>query len=335
MLFDYVNTYKNEPLSEANINYLDLLVFAELSNFNWQDKALGLPLCEAIYYSAYPLFYHRNRKTQKQRKVQHRDVPNEGGAIALYYLEDMKLAEVVANSPRYRDVFVLAFDEDFIFGSKQFAGLSLMLNDLVIVCFRGTDETATGWNESLSLSLQTPVPAQRDAAAFLETIMSQTNGPVIACGHSKGGNLAVYASAQIAEHHPQEATRIAAIANFDGPGMPQSVRSQAGYNYIGNLINVFIPKSSVVGNVHTHPAGSVMYIESKMPFVVQHYVHHWKTKDAHFLQTKQTLAGRIGSAGLSVLVNYINDAGKKIIIGTIFLIPKLIELLVLKMRGSA
>ncbi len=327
MLFDYVNTYKNELLSEANINYLDLLVFSELSYFDWQDEALGLPLSEAIPYSTYSLLYRGNQRIE--------EAAHKEKLITPFYLEDLRLAHAVAEAPRYRKVFVLAFDEDFIFGSKQFAGLALMFNDLTIICFRGTDETATGWNESLSLSLQSPIPAQRDAATFMETIMSQTNGPVIACGHSKGGNLAVYASIQLAEHHPQEAARLAAIANFDGPGMPESMRSQAGYDRISHLISVFVPKSSVVGNVHVHPDGSVMYIESKMPFVAQHYVHHWKTEGAHFLQAKQTMSGRIGSAGLYALIHYVNDFGKKIIIAAIFLIPKLIELVVLKIRSTS
>ena len=39
------------------------------------------------------------------------------------------------------------------------------------------------------------VPAQLDAAVYLDKVAAEYQGPIIVSGHSKGGNLAVYAAA--------------------------------------------------------------------------------------------------------------------------------------------
>lgn len=70
----------------------------------------------------------------------------------------------------------------------------LCLFDNVTVAFRGTDVTITGIKESAMLSYMFPVPAQIEALHYFQESAMVFEGNVYACGHSKGGNLAVFAA---------------------------------------------------------------------------------------------------------------------------------------------
>ena len=62
------------------------------------------------------------------------------------------------------------------------------------MAFRGTDTSITGVKESAMLSYMFPVPAQIEALYYFQETASLTEGDVRVCGHSKGGNLAVFAA---------------------------------------------------------------------------------------------------------------------------------------------
>ncbi len=97
---------------------------------------------------------------------------------------------------------------------KQFAAVTFQLTpNLTYIAFRGTDKTLTGWEEDFRLALLDPVPAQLLAAEYLSAAGSIFRGKLITGGHSKGGNLAVYAAAYC-EQEVQE--RIQEVYTHDG-----------------------------------------------------------------------------------------------------------------------
>ena len=71
----------------------------------------------------------------------------------------------------------------------------LLPNKARMVVFRGTDRTLTGWREDFNMLYLKNVPSQEDALKYLEEAASGNVGDIYVCGHSKGGNLAMYASA--------------------------------------------------------------------------------------------------------------------------------------------
>jgi hypothetical protein len=68
-------------------------------------------------------------------------------------------------------------------------------------------------------------------------------------GHSKGGNLAVYATV-FAPKPLQD--RIDAVYNNDGPGFQQSLLNLPAYQCLRNRIFTIVPQSSVVGMLLFH-----------------------------------------------------------------------------------
>ena len=65
----------------------------------------------------------------------------------------------------------------------------------ICIAFRGTDSTLVGWKEDFNMSFLPVIPSQHDALEYVEQISEHYKGRLYICGHSKGGNLAVYASA--------------------------------------------------------------------------------------------------------------------------------------------
>lgn len=130
---------------------------------------------------------------------------------------------------------------------EQFSALTVTLPDgSYYVSFRGTDDTIAAWKEDFMMSLEDAVPAQRDAAAYLAWAAEHYPGTLIVGGHSKGGNLAVYAAATAA---PEVQDRIAAVYNNDGPGFADAFLQSEGYLRIRDRIVTLLPQRSIVGTL--------------------------------------------------------------------------------------
>ena len=130
-------------------------------------------------------------------------------------------------------------------GAEQFCALTVSMPDgSHFVAFRGTDDTIAAWREDFNMSAHDAVPAQVDAASYLKRAGWRFDGVLRVGGHSKGGNLSVYA-AMSASAELQE--RIADVFNYDGPGFRESVRGEPGYERIRPKIRSFLPQHSMVG----------------------------------------------------------------------------------------
>lgn len=295
MLLDYAQQYSDASFEQVKPNALDLLILAEMSNFEYASHTAGTPLAYAIERATLPTI----------SSAQHRTI------IALNNKEDLELAQLVKQSTRYRNVTLADFQAHYVEGSQQFGALAVRVGSTLCVAFRATDLTVTGWHESLELSRDEPTGSQRDAAQFLKHIYARFGGPLIVCGHSKGGNLAVYACRELVEEHPQAINDIQCICSFDGPGLAPQYRYTESYAKIAPLIHAFIPKSSIVGNIHDHGDGRVSYIDSRKPFVMQHYVYNWKTNGIHLVRGQQTLLAKIVCKALNALIDVTDDVFKR------------------------
>ena len=154
--------------------------------------------------------------------------------------------EAMAESARFGDSrmhhFIALTDEDV---SMQFSAMCLDLPDgSMCVAFRGTDNTVVGWREDFDMAYTTRVPAQEAAILYLRRAAALSKAPLRLVGHSKGGNLAVYAAA-FASKRVQD--RIESIISYDGPGMNRETSQSEGYLRIKDKIRSFIPQTSIIG----------------------------------------------------------------------------------------
>ena len=119
---------------------------------------------------------------------------------------------------------------DNLDNAEQFSALAVRIPDGTrFITFRGTDDNIFAWKENFRMSIIDTIPAQEDALRYLRWAMDAYEGSFIVCGHSKGGNLAVYASSML----PQDLQdRIISVYSFDGPGFREDFLNLDGYRRI-------------------------------------------------------------------------------------------------------
>lgn len=152
----------------------------------------------------------------------------------------------LASSPRYRQMVVC--DYISLLDTKrnaQFAAMSfIQADDFGVVCFRGTDMTLTGWQEDIDMSFEAPVPAQLQAAQYLATVVKRMPEKIYVIGHSKGGNLAEYATVTAS---PEIQKRIVTMYNLDGPGFKENFLTPEQYAPVIDRMYKVAPHDSLAG----------------------------------------------------------------------------------------
>ena len=199
--------------------------------------------------------------------------------------ERHEVSQVIADAPRFQSLkffgVVSEWDKDT---TKQFAAVTVEVEPSVrLVVFRGTDETLIGWKEDFLMTYSPLVAAQTDAKEYLAKQASLWGGDLMVSGHSKGGNLAIYAAATQVE---DVQLRIVDIFCFDSPGLYRSVLETKGYQNIVPLAMRYIPQDSLVG----------LMLESEVPYVIvksnatgamQHSAMTWEIEDGQFIKMEK------------------------------------------------
>lgn len=194
---------------------------------------------------------------------------------------DLKLLEAMAAAPRFRDVRLMYYQTRHLLEEEtQFAAMTYLLPDgTAFLCFRGTDYSLVGWKEDFNMSFRDSIPAQVEALAYTEEFARKNPVLMRLGGHSKGGNLAVYAAAKSA---PDIQQRIITVYNNDGPGFTQSLMGDAGYLRMVPKIRTFIPESSVIGILLEHEE-PYKVIKSRQVSILQHESYSWECMGGDFV----------------------------------------------------
>ena len=199
--------------------------------------------------------------------------------------ERHEVSQVIVDAPRFQSLkffgVVSVWDKDT---TKQFAAVTVEVEPSVrLVIFRGTDDTLIGWKEDFLMTYSPLVAAQTDAKEYLAKQASLWGGDLMISGHSKGGNLAIYAAATQEE---DVQLRIVDIFCFDSPGLYRSVLETKGYQNIVPLAMRYIPQDSLVG----------LMLESEVPYVIvksnatgamQHSAMTWEIEDGQFIKMEK------------------------------------------------
>lgn len=183
-------------------------------------------------------------------------------------------------SPRFRDIEVFHYIQDSSEEStKQFSALCFQCNeDLAYVAFRGTDATLLGWKEDFNMAFTYPVASQYEAANYLHEVIPSLKGKILVGGHSKGGNLAVYACM-----HQETIDRIDSIYTHDGPGFPKAIFQSRAYHKIASKIQKTVPQSCVIGMILEYQENYEI-IKSNRFSVWQHDPYSWLVAKDHFIR---------------------------------------------------
>jgi len=98
-------------------------------------------------------------------------------------------------------------------------------------------------------------------------------------GHSKGGNLAVYAAMESPSYLQR---KIKVVYNNDGPGFLKEIVESKKYQKIKSKIYKIVPHESVVGMLLYYD-GYMKSIKSKRKSLLQHDPFHWQVEGTSFV----------------------------------------------------
>ena len=168
---------------------------------------------------------------------------------------------------------------------EQFAALTVETGDrMLYLSFRGTDDTLAGWKEDLELACMPEVPAQKKAVRYAESVARQYPRKKLRLGgHSKGGNLAVYAGVFCGERIQR---RIVDIWSNDGPGFQRELLDLPEHRRIAERIHSIVPKSSVVGMLLEHEEAYTV-VDSDQLGLLQHDGFSWQVLGDRFVTLRQ------------------------------------------------
>lgn len=255
-MLDYIRWRGDLPFTVSPPNEVDAVIFSTLSYIPFQGRAAfhpeeAIPFSEAVEeFFSYP------------------EPPDYVRAQ-----RDLDLLKAAGESVRFGNTRITEYRPKFIKEQDtQFAGVTFLLDDgSLFVTFRGTDNTLVGWKEDLSMSFRSVIPSQALAKQYLQDVLMTHSGPVRVSGHSKGGNVAVYAVSQSA---PVIRDRVLEVYNQEGPGFSAEFLEDPGYQAILPKIRTYLPQGSMIGVV-LYRAEPVIIVQSHETGIMQHDPFSW------------------------------------------------------------
>lgn len=195
-------------------------------------------------------------------------------------IEDKDLFPAMAKSKRFGKLYIIEYvnnvDED---EEKQFSAVTILLPDnTMYVAYRGTDNTLVGWKEDFNMCFSSNVPSQLAATQYLEKVSKLNKRKIRVGGHSKGGNLAIYAAVFA---NDSVKNRIINVYNNDGPGMSSDIIEKQEYKDMVNKIYTYVPQSSIIGRLLYHEE-KYKVIESTQTGIMQHDLYSWQLEGKKF-----------------------------------------------------
>ena len=261
---DYLKWRGDLPFCRDPINRVDALVFCALSYIHFDELAVdGITLEEAA--------------------EQFLQLENMEGRIRSRL--DPELLELAGKSRRFGTAKLFHYRSRLVREEDtQFAAVTFLTEDgTAFITFRGTDSTITGWKEDFNMSFQQTVPSQRLALEYTREVALLHDGPILLGGHSKGGNMAVFAGARSS---PMIQEQILAVYNNDGPGFSDYMMGDPGYLAMVPKIHTFVPQSSIIGMLMDHEEPYTI-IRSKQLGLLQHDVYNWEIQGPDFLPMEE------------------------------------------------
>ena len=228
-----------------------------------------------------------------------------------------ELILAVGMSPRFRDVQICHFI-DIIDTTlqKQFSAVTFIINKkLAYIAYRGTDSTFVGWKEDFNMTYMSPVPAQADGATYLNKVAKSIRHELIVGGHSKGGNIAVYASM---EASPKIQNRIKVIYTHDGPGFRNEIFNSHKYHSIKDKIHKTIPQSAVVGTLLQYQE-DYYTVKSNQFWIMQHDPFSWVVQDNDFIYEEEVTSGaKYLNTTIKQWLETLDDEKRELFISTLY-----------------
>jgi len=272
-IFDYLEWRGDLSFDRDSFNEVDNLVFSVLAYLEFDGIVPREAGKISISLSKAAKAFEKNMDKSSANRRNH------------FFNKIPKLLSEAAKTTRYGDIQLSGYENQVDYERyKQFSALVFSINsELHFIAFRGTDDTLNAWQEDLQMSFMDEVQAQKQAVIYMNRIFPNLSGNFYLGGHSKGGNLAIYAITNTTQNIRD---RIIGIYNNDGPGFQSNVVQSEGYQNILCKIRTLMPKSSVVGMM-LERGEEYKVVSSCKTGKKQHDPFSWEVKGTNFVYEKR------------------------------------------------
>lgn len=256
-LIDYINYYKDCSLKEIAWNDMDntlcaLIVYLHIDNFK-KSRSLKSVIKEAL-----------SKGEELRKKV--------------FYNKICDILEVICNSKRYSGMSLSNFI-NIKNENTQFGAVTISIDNLKIISFKGTDGSVIGWIENFRLAYDYPTYTHNLAIKYLNDNISVLDKNVYVVGHSKGGNLAMVASMEA-----KKFSKIKGILNLDGPGFRKKEYNSIKFKRMSKKLTTYVPRYSSIGMLMYNKDYNCVY--TKVNPVYEHYPVFWNVFGSKFVDSK-------------------------------------------------
>lgn len=261
-IFDYCKWRGDIPFSCDEFNHIDALIMSQL-----------------CYYPFDSYFENNDQLTIKQ--LYNLISLKDDQINKTLYKYEYNLLKLLSVSKRFANLkvhnYVSIIDDS---NTEQFSAMMIDISTLkTAIIFRGTDDTLTGWYEDMQLSYK-DVNSQFEAVKYLNK-HCHFYKKYYCLGHSKGGNLSLYASVNC-KHRIQNC--IKQIISFDGPGLRNDSYALQDFNSVKDKFIKYVPEFDVVGLIYNNNENRVI-VKSSNKGIMQHSAYSWQVEGKNFVTT--------------------------------------------------
>lgn len=265
-IIDYVKEYGNVPFAAAGVNDVDSLVLSQFAYLKFDGMVPGL---------------FDNKPSVTLEDIYAHEEYEKLYADVRFAKENRALFEAMRESVRFGDMkvncYINIIEQEW---ETQFSAVTCILGDgTLYILYRGTDESMVGWKEDFNMAFLSPIPGQAYSVKYLNIVTGFLKKDFYVGGHSKGGNLAIYAAMNC---NKKVQDRIIRVYSMDGPGFRPETLKRGAFEAIAERTVKILPHSSLVGMIFEQNM-DYLVVDSKGLGLAQHDPYTWLTEKGSFL----------------------------------------------------
>ena len=286
-IYGYIKQ-NQKSFEELPFSSVDALVISWVAYFDFEHVLKKLPL--TLKRIGGMSYYHKLD-------------PYKGSFLAY---QSRKIMYALSRSKRFKEARILEYKQ--VLDNKigvQFGVIAVAIDNKIVVAFRGTDPSFTGWREDFTLSYKKEIYSYKLAMDFLKKIMNKYDEDIILCGHSKGGNIVTYLLSKI-----EDDSRITFTYCFDGPGFRNKNLFKGKKKRLKRFVKI-VPQSSFVGVLFDNET-ELKIIKSNNVMMLQHNCLEWIVKNDDFVYVKKrSLSSRYLDKSVNAWIESLSEEEKE------------------------
>ena len=264
-IVDYIRwrgdlSFRADPFNEVDNLVFSQLIYADLEFVLHKGDRI------TIRELANRFFAHFSDTNEENRHL------GKDGIIILHEISDTK---------RYGECIIYNYETKLHHdSSEQFTACMIDLPDhTTIVCFKGTDDSMIGWKEDCYLSYK-DIASQKDATVYVDSYCRLFHRYRV-IGHSKGGNLAIYAAVHC---KPWIRRRIIQIISNDGPGLRPDSYARQNYDKVKDRYLLIVPAKDGVGTIYEMASQKIIARILTRNMIEAHSMMTWQVDQNHIVR---------------------------------------------------